>query len=101
MEKEIIEKLKFKIAISEIKKETRNNISKKRKFINKKLVIAACACLVLTTGFVFAKDIEVYVRSLFTNTNKAIEDAVENGYVQKEDNEYVESCTGVLSATGF
>lgn len=89
MEKEIMEKLKLKIAISEIKKEGEVAMNKKKSFINKKIGIAACACLVLTTGVVFAKDIENYFKNLFTNTNEAIEAAVENGYVQKEEMDYV------------
>lgn len=89
MEKEIMEKLKFKIAISKIKKEGEVAMNKKKSFINKKIGIAACACLVLTTGVVFAKDIENYFKNLFTNTNEAIEEAVENGYVQTEEMDYV------------
>ena len=89
MEKEIMEKLKLKIAISEIKKEGEVAMNKKKSFITKKIGIAACACLVLTTGVVFAKDIENYFKNLFTNTNEAIEAAVENGYVQTEKMDYV------------
>lgn len=43
----------------------------------------------LTTGVVFAKDIEHYFKNLFHNTNEAIDLAVENGYVQNEKMDYV------------
>ena len=89
MEEKILEKLKLKISISKIKEEKKDVTNNKKSFINKKICIAACACMVLTTGVVFAKDIEEYFKGLFTNTNHAIEDAVENGYLQKEDSDYV------------
>lgn len=90
MEKEIMEKLKFKIAISEIKKEGEVAMNKKRKFINKKIGIAACACLVLTTGVVFAKDIEDFVKYYF-GLNETVNKAAENGYVEEIDSNIVES----------
>lgn len=89
MEEEILEKLKLKIAISEIKKEREVAMKKKIGFINKELGIAACICLALTTGVVFAKDIENYFKNLFTNTNEAIDSAIENGYVQTVNDEFV------------
>lgn len=89
MEEKILEKLKLKVSISKIKEEKKSVTNNKKSFINKKISIAACACLILTTGVVFAKDIEEYFKGLFTNTNHAIEDAVENGYLQKEDSDYV------------
>lgn len=44
--------------------------------------------LILVTGVVFAKDIEIYIRSLFNNSNEAIDAAVENGYIQHVDVDY-------------
>lgn len=90
MEKEIMEKLKFKIAISEIKKEGEVAMNKKKKFINKKVGIAACACLVLTTGVVFAKDIENFVKYYF-GLNETVNKAAENGYVEEINSNIVES----------
>lgn len=46
---------------------------------------------ILTTGVVFAKDIVNFVTSLFTNSTPAIDTAVENGYVQNIDMDYVYS----------
>lgn len=44
--------------------------------------------IILVTGVVFAKDIENYIRSLFNNSNEAIDAAVENGYIQHVDTDY-------------
>lgn len=90
MEKEIMEKLKFKIAISEIKKEGEVAMNKKKKFLNKKVGIAACACLVLTTGVVFAKDIENFVKYYF-GLNETVNKAAENGYVEEINSNILES----------
>ena len=89
MEDEIMKRLKLKVAISEIKRENEIIMRKRKSFINKKIAMVACFCLLLTTGVIFSKDIEAYFKSLFLNSNKAIEEAVENGYVQKENMGYV------------
>lgn len=87
MEEEMIKKVKLKIAIAEIRRE--EMINQRKKFINPKIGIAVCACFVLMTGVVFAKDIEQYIKNIFNNTNEAIDMAVENGYVQSEKMDYV------------
>ncbi len=46
---------------------------------------------IMTTGIVFAKDIANFIKSIFTNTTPAIETAVQNGYIQNVDMEYVYS----------
>ncbi len=89
MEEEIIKKLKLKIAISEIKNEKTSKINKYKNFINRKLAIVACACIIFTTGIVFAKDIETYVTALFNNSTEAIDEAVENGYIQTTNMNFV------------
>lgn len=80
-----MKKLKLKISIAKI-----SNEKSKIRYVNKKVVIAACAFLVLTTGLVFSKEIETITKRLFTNTTKAIDLAVENGYVQNVDMNFVE-----------
>lgn len=77
--------VKFRIAMLKIDEEEKNSM---KKSINKKTIVAACAILALSTGGVFAKDIENYFRSLFNNSSKAIDVAVENGYIQKEEMDY-------------
>lgn len=60
----------------------------KKKFkINKyKFTFATTCCsLILITGVVFAKDIGNYFKSLFAYSTPAIDNAVENGYVQSTE----------------
>ena len=69
-----------------------NRIDQKKSFKYKKLKLSfatAFCSLFLITGIVFAKDIEIYFKSLFANSNKAIDAAVENGFVQKEEMDFV------------
>ena len=89
--KDLEEKLKLRRAISKIKKENDIVMNKKKSFINKKKVVAACACLVFaTSGIVFAKDIETFIKSKF-GLGQGIETAVENGYIGNPNMDYVES----------
>lgn len=46
---------------------------------------------ILGTSVVFAKDIINFITSIFTNSTPAIETAIENGYVQNLDMDYVYS----------
>ena len=80
-----MKKLKLKISIAKI-----NDERIKIRFINKKIIIAASAFLILTTGLVFSKEIEKISKKLFTNTTKAIDLAVENGYVQNINMNFIE-----------
>ena len=60
-------KFKFRIAISKIKEEDTNIMNKKfNNIVKKGCGIAACL-IVVSSGVVFAKDIENYFRSLFNN----------------------------------
>jgi hypothetical protein len=78
--------IKSKIAISQFKVDS--IAMKKSKNPIVKTIITACACLLLTSGIVFAKDIEKVVKKLFSNTSPAVEEAVENGYVQSIENDF-------------
>lgn len=81
------EKFKFRIAISELIEESEKNIYKKQSFINKK-VIAACACIILTSGIVFAKDIEDFIKDKF-KLGKGIQTAIDNGYIEHIEEDYM------------
>lgn len=65
---------------------------KKRKQAQYKLrriaVIIFCLAIV-TTGGVFAKEIISFITSIFTNSTPGIDSAVENGYVQNVDMDFV------------
>lgn len=77
--------VKFRISMLKMDDEKKNN---NYNFINKKFAVVACTILVFSTGVVFAKDIDNYLKKLFSNSNKAIDVAVENGYVQQENTYY-------------
>lgn len=83
-------KQKFKLAIAISKEKENDNvvINKKINFINKKNGLVACACLVLITGGVFAKDIENYIIDKF-NLGKGVQTAVENGYIAEGNDDYI------------
>ncbi len=72
------EKFKFRIAISKMKNEEKEE--KINVFYGKKFVVAACACFVFTTGIVFAKDIKEFAIKKFASGD-AIAEAAENGYI--------------------
>ncbi|MBP3596689.1 MAG: DUF4179 domain-containing protein [Clostridia bacterium] len=54
-----------------------------------KVAIILITFIILTTGVVFAKDIINFITSLFTNTTEGINKAIENGYVQNIDMDFV------------
>lgn len=86
----IKEKVISKIAMSKFN-EKNITIQNRKKYKYMKYAIVACTCLIFSTGIVFAKDIENYMKKLFTNSTKSINEAVENGYVQEENMEFVYS----------
>lgn len=51
---------------------------------------AACCCFVLTSYAAFADTIEDMVKNLFSNTDKVIEQAIEDGNYKKVEMDYVE-----------
>lgn len=91
---EIIKKTRIKMAISNLEKEIVMEKEKRNKYKVLKTVSIACACLILTTGVVFAKDIEKYIKEKFDfGLGKGIDVAAENGYIVKPEMEEVESKT--------
>lgn len=86
------DQIKLKIAISEIDDEENDMVMKSKKnYITKKIGIAACLVFTLT-GVVFAKDIENFVKAKF-GLGKGIETAVENGYIENPEMNFIESQT--------
>lgn len=91
MNEDLKEKLKFNIAISQIKEEEKIAMKNKKRKLNKGIGIAACL-IIGTTGVVFAKDIENYVKNLFGgNASDGVQVAVENNYVQTVEPTYINS----------
>lgn len=81
---------KYQNMIINTLKERKKN---KNVFIKKgfKLITATCACVIVTTSIVFAKDISNWVKGIFNNNSKGIDTAIENGYILQPDMEYINS----------
>ena len=79
--------IKTKIAISKFNEENSKKNSLKTPVYKKAIV--ASICLLLTSSIVFAKEINIYLKQLFNNSNKAIEAAIDNNYVQTENMNYI------------
>lgn len=99
MDRESLERIrqmtKDKITVSNFQKE-QNMSNKNRRLSMKKMVTVACICLVLTSGIVFAKDIEKIVRERFNfGLGDGIDRAAENGYIAEPEMDKVESETKV------
>lgn len=88
MNDDLKNRIKFKIAMLEINKEEQSDM--KKLHFNKKPVIAACALLTLSTGVVFAKDIEKFIKNSF-GLGGGIDTAVENGYIETPEMNYLPS----------
>lgn len=93
--KDIKDRVMFKIVMSEIQDE---NIPIKASFINKKSIAVACACLIFTTGVVFAKDIENFIKDKF-GLGKGVQTAVENGYIANSNGEFVKSDVSITDGS--
>ena len=55
-----------------------------------KILATVTACFIITTGVVFAKDIYNFINNFFIN-NEGMDNAIEQGYIDKPNMEYVES----------
>jgi len=71
-------------------------------YMKKKVIGAICAVSVLASGFVFADDIKVAVKSLFGgNTSEGVDIAVNNGYIANANTE-IQSADGIkISVASF
>ena len=99
MDRESLERIrkltKDKITVSNFQME--QNMKNKNKRISlKKISAVACVSVVLTSGIVFAKDIEKFIKERFNfGLGEGIDIAAESGYVEKPEMEKVESETKV------
>ena len=55
-----------------------------------KILATMSACFIITTGVVFAKDVYNFINNFFSN-NKGMDNAIEQGYIDKPNMKYVES----------
>ena len=93
--KKLKEQIKLKIAISEIEDEEKDVMNKKNFGIANKIAAVVCLCL-LTSGIVFAKDIQKYIINKFKLGN-GIQTAIENGYIAETNNDYISCNTHVVN----
>ena len=73
-------------AINNVFKEKRRN---KITYRIPQIVIYLFSIIIISTGVVFANEILTFVKSLFINTTNSIDMAVQNGYVQQVDMDYI------------
>ena len=94
-----IQKLtKEKITVSNFQKDSimNNRYNNKKQFNLLKTTIAACICIIFTSGLVFAKDIETFIKERFNfGLGDAIDTAAENGYIEEPNLEPVTSNTNI------
>ena len=96
--KKLKEQIKLKIAISEIEDEEKEVMNKKNFGIANKIAAVVCLWL-LTSGIVFAKDIQEYIINKF-KLGEGIQTAIENGYIAETNNDYISRNTNVISPQG-
>lgn len=84
----IKEKVISKISMYKFKEEN-IAIKKQKKYKYMKYGMVACICLMFSTGIAFSKEIESYIKKIFNNSTKSIDVAVENGYIQEENMDYI------------
>ena len=109
--KQILDKFKMNIAISNFEKEYERETMQKgiytlekrgfwRDYIMKKRIIATtCVGMILMSGVVFAANID-NIMNYFRGLGKGIDTAIENGYVEKPEMDYIESNTTLSKETG-
>ncbi len=91
MNEELKEKLKLKIAISQMKEEEKMAMNKEKNKISKGIGLVACL-VIATTGIVFAKDKGNFFINLFgKNASDGVQIAVDNGYVKKTETKYIKA----------
>ena len=109
--KEMLDKFKMNVAISNFEKECEREKNQKgiytlkkrgawRDYIMKKRIIATtCVGMVLMSGVVFATNID-NIKNYFRGLGNGIDSAIENGYIENPEMDYIESNTTLSKETG-
>lgn len=109
--KEMLDKFKMSVAISNFEKECERETNQKgiytlekrgfwRDYIMKKRIIATtCVGMILMSGVVFAANID-NIKNYFRGLGSGIDTAIENGYVENPEMDYIESNTTLSKETG-
>ena len=86
----------YKYIIRHTLRKRRNVEMKKNKIM--KILATGCACVVITTSLVYAKDISNVIKNFF-NHNKGMDVAIQEGYIDEPEMEYVNSTKTEISTT--
>lgn len=84
---ELPSKYKYIIRNALKESEEKNACSYKNVF---KIVTAACACMIIATSIVYAKDISTFIYHFFNN-NRGMNLAINEGYIDETNTEYANS----------
>lgn len=102
MNDELKEKLKLKVAISQILDEEKKAMNKRKFVMSKGLGITACL-IVVTTGVALAnsKNIEGFVKQHFKGSSDGVQIAAKNDYIETVEPVYIESDGITISVDSF
>lgn len=92
MDRESLEKIrqmtKDKITVSNFQND--NVMEKNSKKSNiKRIAIAVCLCMILSTGILFQNDVKAFIKYCFGN--KGVDIAAENGYVEETNMNFIDT----------
>ena len=85
LENKIIDNLKLKIALDIMIDNEKNEI-KNNKLL--KIVVMFVVGIIFFASIGYAEEIGEYIKNYFLNSNMAIQEAIEDGYVQKSNRSY-------------
>lgn len=102
MNDKLKERLKLKVAISQIVDEEKKAMNRRNFIKSKGIGIAACL-IVATTGVAFAnsKKIESFVKQHFNGSSDGVQTAVQNDYIETMEPVYIESDGIAISVDSF
>lgn len=89
LENKIIDNLKLRMAIDKMINEHEEEYLKRERAF--KIVAMFVCCLILSLGVSYAKEIKELFKTFFNNTNNGINVAVDNGFVQYNESDFVYS----------
>lgn len=72
-------------------------MKKYKKFNVKRIAIAACLCLILTSGIVFQKDVKAFIKYCFA-AGEAADVAAANGYVEETNMNFIDTQNELTSS---
>ena len=86
----VSKKLEVPLSYQRMVRETLDTTHTTKQNVFIKIALPTCACLIVTTTIVFAKDFSNFIKYFFGH-NKGMDIAIENGYIDNDSTDYVES----------